>query len=62
MLKKYVHDPNHILDWYLIHEELEEEIQFQSVCIWEKRIKMVRNKAIEQVKVQWTHYSPKEAT
>jgi hypothetical protein len=41
LLKKYVHDPTHILD---------------------KKETMLWNRVIVQVKVQWKHFSPEEAT
>jgi hypothetical protein len=29
LLEKYVHDPNHVIDWHLIQVEIEGEFQFQ---------------------------------
>jgi hypothetical protein len=31
LLKKYVHDPNHVIDWHLIQVETKGEFQFQPV-------------------------------
>ena len=33
LLKKYVHDPNHIIDWNVIQVELEGEFQVEPMCI-----------------------------
>jgi hypothetical protein len=62
LLKKYVHDPNHGIDWNLIQVELEGDFQVQSVHIVDKKEKMLWNQAIELVKVQWTCYNHEDAT
>jgi len=62
LLKKYIHDPNHIVDWHVIQVEPEGGFQVQPVCILDKKVTMLRNRAIGQVKVQWRHYSPEDAT
>jgi hypothetical protein len=41
LLKKYVHDPNHVIDWNLIQVELEGEFQVQSMRILERKVKML---------------------
>jgi hypothetical protein len=33
LLKRYVHDPNHIIEWTLIQVEHEGEFQVELVCI-----------------------------
>jgi hypothetical protein len=62
LLKKYVHDPNHVVDWNLIHVDLEGDFLFQPVCILDKKVKVLQNQVIKLVKVQWTCYGPKDAT
>ena len=62
LLKKYVHDLNHMLDWSLILVELDGEIQVETKCILEQRTKILMNRTIEKVKVQCFHYSLEEAT
>ena len=62
LLKKYVHDPNHLVDWHMIPVEPEGGFQLQPVGILDKKVKMLRNRAIRQVKVQWRHFSPEDAT
>jgi hypothetical protein len=62
LLKKYVHDPNHVIDWNLIQVELEGDFQVQPVCILDNKNKMLQNRVIELVKVQWTCYGPEDAT
>ena len=34
----------------------------QPVSILGSKVKLLRNREIRQVKVQWTHYGPKDAT
>jgi hypothetical protein len=50
LLKKYVHDPNHVIDWNLIQVEPEGDFQVQSVHILDKKVKMLWNRVIELVK------------
>ena len=61
LLKKYVHDPNHVIDWDAIQVEPEGEFQTEPLCILDGKVTMLRNRAIKEVKVQWEHYSSDEA-
>ena len=62
LLKKYVHDPNHVINWDVIQVELQVEFQIKPKRILTMKVTMLRNRAIGQVKVQWDHYGPEEAT
>ena len=62
LLKKYVHDANHIIDWSVIQVEPEEEFLPEPQCILDRRETQLRNRTIAQVKVQWKHFGPDEAT
>jgi hypothetical protein len=62
LLKKYLHDPNHVIDWRLIQVETEGDFQVQPLLVMDKKVKMLRNRVIEMVKVQWTSYGPEDAT
>ena len=42
--------------------ELEGEFQVQPLRILDQKWIALRNRAIAQVKVQWKHFSPEEAT
>ena len=57
LLKKYVHDPNHV-----IQVEHEGEFQTDPMCILDRKGTVLQNQTIGQVKVQWENYSPDEAT
>ena len=62
LLKKYVPKPNHIIDWNVIQVEHKGDFQVEPVFILDRKFKVLRNKSIGTVKVQWTCYSPEDAT
>ena len=62
LLKKYVHDPNHVIDWDVIQVEPEGEFQTEPLCILNKKVTLLRNRVVGKVKVQWKHYGLDEAT
>jgi hypothetical protein len=57
-----VSDPNHIIDWNVIQVEHKGNFQVKLVCILDRKVKVLRNKAIGIVKVQWTCYGLEDAT
>jgi hypothetical protein len=62
LFKKYVPDANHIIDWNVIRVEPKGIFQVQLVFILDWKIKQLRNRAMELVKVQWTWYGFEDAT
>jgi hypothetical protein len=62
LLKKYIHDPTHMIDWNLGQVEPKVEFQVEPLCILDRREITLWNRAIAQVKVQWKHFSSEEAT
>jgi hypothetical protein len=60
--KKSVHDSNHIIDLSVIQVELEGELLLEPQCIIDRKKIPLRNITIAQVKVQWKHFGPDEAT
>jgi hypothetical protein len=62
LLKIYIHDPTHIIDWNMVQVEREGEFQEEPLCILERKETILWNRSITQVKVQWKHFSPEEAT
>ena len=54
LLKKYVHDPNHVINWDVIQVEPEGEFQIEPMCILDRKVTMLRNLVIGQVKVEWS--------
>jgi hypothetical protein len=53
-LKKYIPDANHVIDWNVIQVEKEGAFQVHPVCILERKLKQLWNRAIGLVKVYWT--------
>jgi hypothetical protein len=51
LLKKYVDDPNHIIDSNVIQVEHEGDFWVEPVCILDRKVKVIRNKSTGLVKV-----------
>jgi hypothetical protein len=62
LLKKYVHDSNHIIDLFVIQVELEGKFLPEPQCIIDRKETSLRNQTIAHVKVQWKHFGPDEVT
>jgi hypothetical protein len=62
LLKKYLHDSNHIIDWTIIQVEPKGQFHWEPQCILDRKETMLQNLAIMQVKVQWNHFGVDEAS
>jgi hypothetical protein len=62
LLKKCLPNLNHVIDWTVIQVEHEGDIWVEPVCIQDWKVKVLWNKAIGLVKVQWTCYGLEDAT
>ena len=64
VLKKYVHDATHVIDWNVIKVEPEGyfQVEPEGYFILNKREKKFRNRTFGQLKVKWKHLSLDEAT
>ncbi|KAL5582995.1 hypothetical protein UlMin_015437 [Ulmus minor] len=62
MLKKYVHDPSHVLQQEPV--EIDEKLSYEErpVEILDRKSKELRNKTIHLVKVLWRNHTVEEAT
>lgn len=58
-LKRYVKDYNHVIDWFVLQVEPEGEFQLEPLCILHWRNLVLRNQAIEKVKVQRRNFGPR---
>ena len=58
VLKRYVHDATHVINWNDVQVEPKGEFMVEPNCILDKREILLRNRIIGQVKVQWKHLSP----
>jgi hypothetical protein len=61
LFKKYVSDPKDVIDWNEIQVEHEDDFRVEPIHILDKKVKVLRNKAIGLVKVQWTCHGPEDA-
>ena len=62
ILKRYVHDATHVINWNDVQVEHEGDFLVEPDCILDKREILLQNRIIGQVKVQWKHLSLEEAT
>ena len=62
ILKKYVHDSTHVINWNDAQMKLEGDLLVELDCSLDKRDILLRNHTIGKVKVLWKHLSPEEAT
>ena len=62
ILKKYVHDATHVVNWNDVQVELEGDFLVEPDCVLGQREITLQNRTIGQVKLQWKHLSPEEAT
>ena len=62
MLNKYVHDATHVINWNDVQVEPKGDFLVELDCILERREILLWNRTNGQVKVQWKHLSPEEAT
>ena len=62
LLKKYVYDTKHVVDWSLLQVEPEGDFPPKPIHILEKREVQLRKRTIVQLKVQWMHFESHEAT
>ena len=62
LLKRYIHDFAHLIDWNVVQLEPKGEFQVEPLRIMDKKETTLWNRVIAQVKVQWKHFSPDEAT
>ena len=51
-LKKYVHDPNNVINWDVMQVVPEGEFQINHMRILDKKVIMLQKRAIGQVKVK----------
>jgi hypothetical protein len=62
LLKKYIPDVNHVINWNVIQVKQEGTFQVHMVRIMDWKIKHLQNQDIGLINFQWTWYSPEDAT
>lgn len=62
MIKKYVHDPNHVVSYQTL--EVQKDLSYDElpIKILDWKVHKLRNKEIQLVKIQWNHHGVEEAT
>ncbi|KAK6123724.1 hypothetical protein DH2020_042538 [Rehmannia glutinosa] len=62
MLRKYVHDPSHIINYSGL--EINRDLSYEEVpiAVLDRKTHKLRNKDINLVKVQWSRHGQKETT
>ena len=62
MLRKYIPDPAHVVDWGQIEVDTDETFEEGPVCIVDSRDQVLRCKTMRLVRVLWRHYGVEEST
>ena len=62
LLKKYVYDTKHVVDWSLLQVEPEGDFPPEPIHILNKREVQLRKCTVVQSKVQWKHFEADKAT
>ena len=62
LLKKYVYDTKHVVDWSLLQEEPDGEFSLEPTHKLDKREVHLWKRTVVQLKVQWNHFDADEDT
>ena len=62
MLRKYMLDPAHVVDWGQIEVDTDGTFEEGPVCILDSRDQVLRHKTVTLVRVLWRHYGVEEST
>ena len=62
MLRKYVHDPSHVIAYDDLHVEEDVSYTSQPIQILDRKEQILRNRSIPLVRVLWKHHSTEEST
>ena len=62
MLRKYIPDPVHVVDWGQIEVDTDETFDEGLVCILDSRDQVLRRKTMRLVLVLWRHYGVEKST
>jgi hypothetical protein len=62
ILRHYISDPTHVIDMSSLQVSDEGALVAKPVRIFDHRIRQLRRRMVDQVKVQWNNYSPHSVT
>jgi hypothetical protein len=61
LLKRHIPSLNHMIDWTMIHVDHKGDFQVHPMCIMDHKFKVIKNKSIGILKVQWELYGIKDS-
>ena len=56
VLRGYIYDESHIIDWDALQVELDGQLALEPICIIARRTLALRGRELDQVRVQWDCY------
>ena len=62
MLRKYIPDPAHVVDWGQIEVDTDGTFEEGPVCILDSRDQVLQRNTVRLVLVLWRHYGVEEST
>jgi hypothetical protein len=62
VLRHYISDPTHVIDMSSLQVSDEGALMAEPVRILDHRVRQLRRRTVDQVKVQWDNYSPHSVT
>jgi hypothetical protein len=62
VLRHYISDPTHVIDLSSLQVSDEGALMAEPVRILDHRVRQLRRRTVDQVKVQWDSYSPHSTT
>jgi hypothetical protein len=62
VLRHYISDPTHVIDMSSLQVSDEGALMAEPVLILDHRVRKLRHRMVDQVKVQWDSYSLHSAT
>jgi hypothetical protein len=62
VLRHYISDPTHVIDMSSLQVSDEGALMAEPIHILDHRIRQLRCRTVDQVKVQWDNYSPHSVT
>ena len=62
MLRRYIPDPAHVVDWEEIEVDTDRTFKEGPVCIMDSRDQVLRCKTVRLVRVLWQHRGVEEST
>ncbi|XP_022862562.1 uncharacterized protein LOC111382756 [Olea europaea var. sylvestris] len=62
MLRKYVHDPNHVVSYRTLEVQKDPSYEEIPIMILDRKVHQLRNREVPQVKVRWRNQGLDEST